>query len=79
MELELLKQSFSLDKPLDSILKNLGIGDEEGDENIYIDLSDNGKHESSHNNEVLRLAINDYINERLSAISHNTSGGVANE
>lgn len=52
---------------MENLLKNLGIGEEEGDENIVVDLSGQSNSEKS---QLLRLAINDYVNERLSVIGN---------
>ena len=68
MELQLLNDSFSLDKPLE--FQGFSI-DEDDDNEIIFDFTDAQHKDKS---EILKLAINDYINERLNTLgsSHPT-------
>lgn len=60
LQFEILEKSYELDDgSLSGLFKSLGLGDEEGDDDLKITLD-------GQQQEVLRLALDDYIKERQS-------------
>jgi hypothetical protein len=59
MEMEILQKSFDMENGLTSLVVNLGLGDEDGDDQIEIVFSESQQ-------KFLQLALEDYIKERQS-------------